>query len=69
MWPDSRVFFLPWRSLPLGAFVSVGGIIFGYDAGQISGFLEMNDFKRRLVSWETTEDTPSATCGPASSFL
>ncbi|EAW19401.1 sugar porter family MFS transporter [Aspergillus fischeri NRRL 181] len=45
---DSHVPFLTWRSLLLGAFVSVGGIIFGYDTGQISGFLEMNDFKRRF---------------------
>ncbi|OJJ51905.1 hypothetical protein ASPSYDRAFT_96064 [Aspergillus sydowii CBS 593.65] len=32
----------------LGAFVSIGGIIRGYDTGQISGFLEMDDFKRRF---------------------
>ncbi|KAF7128288.1 hypothetical protein CNMCM5793_002830 [Aspergillus hiratsukae] len=45
---DSPVPFLTWHSLVLGAFVSVGGIIFGYDTGQISGFLEMNNFKRRF---------------------
>jgi SP family sugar:H+ symporter-like MFS transporter len=37
-----------WRSLALGAFVSIGGIIFGYDTGQISGFLEMENFQRRF---------------------
>lgn len=36
-----------WRSLVLGAFVSIGGIIFGYDTGQISGFLEMGNYKQR----------------------
>ncbi|KAH0019679.1 general substrate transporter, partial [Aureobasidium melanogenum] len=28
--------------------VSLGGMIFGFDTGQISGFLEMNDFKNRF---------------------
>lgn len=32
----------------LGAFVSIGGVIFGYDTGQISGFLEMRNFKQRF---------------------
>jgi SP family sugar:H+ symporter-like MFS transporter len=45
---ESPVPFVTWRSLALGAFVSIGGIIFGYDTGQISGFLEMENFKRRF---------------------
>ncbi|KAL5360815.1 general substrate transporter [Aspergillus floccosus] len=45
---DTPVPFLTWRSFFLGAFVSIGGIIFGYDTGQISGFLEMDNFKRRF---------------------
>jgi SP family sugar:H+ symporter-like MFS transporter len=45
---ESPVPFVTWRSLALGAFVSIGGIIFGYDTGQISGFLEMDNFKRRF---------------------
>ncbi|KAF9884110.1 hexose transporter hxt1 [Aspergillus nanangensis] len=45
---DSPVPFLTWRSFVLGAFVSIGGIIFGYDTGQISGFLEMDNFKQRF---------------------
>ncbi|KAL2837516.1 hypothetical protein BJY01DRAFT_220887 [Aspergillus pseudoustus] len=45
---DSPVPFVTWRSLVLGAFVSIGGIIFGYDTGQISGFLEMDNFQRRF---------------------
>lgn len=45
---ESRVPWVTWRSLVLGAFVSIGGIIFGYDTGQISGFLEMRNFKQRF---------------------
>jgi len=36
------------RSLAMGMLVSMGGLIFGYDTGQISGFLEMPDFLRRF---------------------
>ncbi|KAJ5553836.1 hypothetical protein N7513_003795 [Penicillium frequentans] len=35
------------RSFIMGIFVSMGGFLFGYDTGQISGFLEMKDFLRR----------------------
>ncbi|KAI9712227.1 MAG: hypothetical protein M1812_006962 [Candelaria pacifica] len=45
---DSPVQFLTWRSVVLGLLVSMGGFIFGYDTGQISGFLEMPDFLRRF---------------------
>ncbi|PLB54297.1 sugar transporter [Aspergillus steynii IBT 23096] len=45
---ETPVPFVTWRSLLLGGFVSIGGIIFGYDTGQISGFLEMENFKRRF---------------------
>lgn len=44
---ESHVPWVTWRSLTLGAFVSIGGVIFGYDTGQISGFLEMNNYKHR----------------------
>lgn len=44
---DTPVPALTWRSLLMGAFVSIGGIVFGYDTGQISGFLEMKNFKER----------------------
>ncbi|KAJ6006582.1 hypothetical protein N7451_004526 [Penicillium sp. IBT 35674x] len=44
---ESQVPWVTWRSLTLGAFVSIGGVIFGYDTGQISGFLEMNNYKHR----------------------
>ncbi|KIW19396.1 hypothetical protein PV08_03691 [Exophiala spinifera] len=37
-----------WRSFLMGVLVSMGGLIFGYDTGQISGFLEMPDFLDRF---------------------
>ncbi|KAK4940925.1 hexose transporter hxt5 [Elasticomyces elasticus] len=46
-----------WRSFVMGVLVSMGGLIFGYDTGQISGFLEMPDFLRRFG--QTNGGTPS----------
>ncbi|KAL9109733.1 MAG: hypothetical protein Q9227_005602 [Pyrenula ochraceoflavens] len=37
-----------WRSFGMGVLVSMGGFIFGYDTGQISGFLAMPDFLNRF---------------------
>ncbi|KIW95822.1 uncharacterized protein Z519_02886 [Cladophialophora bantiana CBS 173.52] len=37
-----------WASFWMGILVSMGGFIFGYDTGQISGFLAMPDFLRRF---------------------
>lgn len=37
------------RILTMGMLVSMGGFIFGYDTGQISGFLEMPDFLARFA--------------------
>ncbi|OAX84231.1 hypothetical protein ACJ72_01393 [Emergomyces africanus] len=45
---NSPVPWLTWRSFIMGVFVSMGGFIFGYDTGQISGVLEMRDFLRRF---------------------
>lgn len=52
---EGRVPWVTWRSLTLGAFVSIGGIIFGYDTGQISGFLEMNNYKQRYGQFRDGE--------------
>jgi SP family sugar:H+ symporter-like MFS transporter len=52
---EGRVPWVTWRSLTLGAFVSIGGIIFGYDTGQISGFLEMNNYKQRYGQFRNGE--------------
>lgn len=38
------------RILSMAGVVSIGGLIFGYDTGQISGFLAMSDFKKRFGS-------------------
>lgn len=44
---DTPIPLLTWRSFLMGIFVSMGGFLFGYDTGQISGFLGMKDFLRR----------------------
>ncbi|CAG8943306.1 unnamed protein product [Penicillium salamii] len=44
---DTPIPLLTWRSCVMGLFVSMGGFLFGYDTGQISGFLEMKDFLER----------------------
>lgn len=38
---DSKVPFLTARTIMMTILVSVGGIMFGFDTGQISGFLEV----------------------------
>ncbi|KAF3397047.1 High-affinity fructose transporter ght6 [Talaromyces pinophilus] len=48
---DTKVPFLTWRSVVMGLFVSMGGFIFGYDTGQISGFLQMEDFLYSFGTW------------------
>ena len=32
----------------MGILVSMGGLVFGFDTGQISGFLDMHDFLERF---------------------
>lgn len=44
---DTPIPLLTWRSALMGLFVSMGGFLFGYDTGQISGFLEMPNFLER----------------------
>lgn len=45
---NSKVPILTIHSFIMGVFVSMGGFIFGYDTGQISGFLGMRDFQERF---------------------
>ncbi|KAF2817144.1 MFS monosaccharide transporter-like protein [Mytilinidion resinicola] len=45
---DSPLPRLTWASFNMGILVSMGGFIFGYDTGQISGFLGMVDFLDRF---------------------
>ncbi|KAL1629168.1 hexose transporter hxt5 [Neofusicoccum ribis] len=51
---DGPLHIFNWRVIYMGVLVSMGGFIFGYDTGQISGFLEMEDFLRRFS--DTTKD-------------
>ncbi|CAG7977766.1 unnamed protein product [Penicillium nalgiovense] len=44
---DTPIPLLTWRSFIMGILVSMGGFLFGYDTGQISGFLEMDNFLKR----------------------
>lgn len=45
---DSAVKYITWRTLVLGVLASMGGFIFGYSTGQISGFTTMKDFSMRF---------------------
>ncbi|KAL5371559.1 hypothetical protein DPSP01_014181 [Paraphaeosphaeria sporulosa] len=49
---------LTWVGFSMGVLVSMGGFVFGYDTGQISGFLAMPDFLRRFGQRHTNGDTP-----------
>ena len=42
---DSKVPLLTARTFFMAVLVSMGGIVFGFDTGQVSGFLEMQNFK------------------------
>ncbi|KAJ5728683.1 uncharacterized protein N7483_003191 [Penicillium malachiteum] len=54
---ESPVKYLTWRSFILGLCVSMGGFIFGYSTGQISGFTSMTDFKMRFAEYDAATDT------------
>ncbi|KAI1940582.1 hexose transporter hxt5 [Ophidiomyces ophidiicola] len=45
-----------WHSMIMGLFVSMGGFLFGYDTGQISGILAMKDFLRRFGDKDKSGD-------------
>ncbi|ODM24329.1 hypothetical protein SI65_01963 [Aspergillus cristatus] len=44
---DTHIPRLTLRTFVMGAFVSIGGLLFGYDTGQISGFQEMSNYLER----------------------
>lgn len=44
---DTPIPCLTLRTFVMGAFISIGGILFGYDTGQISGFQEMDNYLER----------------------
>jgi len=46
---DEPVKLLRFRIIIMGAIVSLGGFIFGYDTGQISGFIAMPNFLNRFA--------------------
>lgn len=46
---DSKVPFLTVRTFLMAVLVSMGGICFGYDTGQISGFLQMDNFRYQFA--------------------
>ncbi len=52
---------ITWRVVVMGILVSMGGLIFGYDTGQISGFLEMNDFLMRFGTYGPNPKGPGET--------
>jgi len=58
---DKRVRIFTPRVFAMGMIVSIGGLIFGYDTGQISGFLEMDDFLRRFGNTTNADGGPAFT--------
>ena len=55
---DGPLHYYNFRVISMGIIVSLGGLIFGYDTGQISGFLEMQDFLQRFGD-EDQNGTPA----------
>lgn len=52
---DTPIPLLTWRSAVMGLFVSMGGFLFGYDTGQISGFLAMENFLSRFGEFNASK--------------
>ncbi|KAF2090395.1 hexose transporter HXT13 [Saccharata proteae CBS 121410] len=46
--PDEKLK-VPLLAIMLGGIASLGGFMFGYESGQISGFVQMTDFKARFA--------------------
>ena len=55
---DSPYPLFTWRTFIMGVLVSMGGLIFGYDTGQISGFLQMQDFLTRFGTFGPNPKDP-----------
>ncbi|EEP77642.1 hypothetical protein UREG_02491 [Uncinocarpus reesii 1704] len=51
---ETPIRLITWRSAVMGMFVSMGGFLFGYDTGQISGILAMEDFLQRFGEKDET---------------
>ncbi|OCL06294.1 general substrate transporter [Glonium stellatum] len=45
---DAVVPWLTWKAAIMGMVASIGGLLFGFDTGQISGFVAMSEFKRHF---------------------
>lgn len=56
---NSKVRLLTGRTIAMGLIVSIGGLIFGYDTGQISGFLQMQDFLTRFADQTDANGDPT----------
>lgn len=52
---DTKVPRITMTSVVMTLFVSLGGLLFGFDTGQISGFLEMDDFLHRFGEFDAVQ--------------
>ena len=53
---NSKVPFMTAKTLMMTILVSMGGICFGYDTGQISGFLQVSEFVLSTIARLTKLD-------------
>jgi MFS transporter, SP family, sugar:H+ symporter len=56
---DTPLHWMTMRVFAMGVIVSLGGMIFGYDTGQISGFLEMPNFLTLFADRKDGNGNPS----------
>lgn len=55
-----------WPAILVGIFVSVGGILFGYDTASISGILAMKNWVEVMATTTDEEGQPFVTTGQIS---